>query len=245
MTTTGTVFVSDIHIHFGDAPYRDQFVRFLRRVSTLGDRLYIHGDLFDFYVGPKQGRLPFYAPLFDAIRDLRAAGVRVFVMVGNRDFTMQGDPGFIAAGAELVPDEVLVDLGGRTAHLSHGDQFCLDDRSYLASRAVLRFAPITALVRSMPWFIASSLAKGYRKHSARKMAKHRDRGTNRLASILRGVENLVSHRQFDFVICGHIHYLAETPISTGYGTRLFTTGAWEEGPNCLVFDGADLRILRV
>lgn len=239
------VFVSDVHIHYGDVPYRDRFVDFLLDVPRFANRLYIHGDLFDFYVGPKQGRQAFYAPMFDAIRTLTRSGVFVGVMVGNRDFTMNGDGGFSDAGATLLDDEIEVELGPRVAHLSHGDQFCLDDRSYLVSRIVLRFPPVTWLVKALPLFVAGALARGYRRHSSRKMASLRGAGKNRLGTILRGVETLLRRKSYDYVICGHIHHLAETPIENRPGTRLFTTGAWEEGPNCLHFDGNDLRIVRL
>lgn len=239
------VFVSDVHIHYGDAPYRDRFVAFLRDVPTMAKRLYIHGDLFDFYVGPKQGRQAFYAPMFDALGELVRAGVFVGVMVGNRDFTLQGDDGFTKVGATLLDDEVELHLGSKSAHLSHGDQFCLDDRSYLASRIVLRFPPVTWLVKALPLAVAGALARGYRRHSSRKMASLRGAGRNRLGTILRGVDALLARKPYDFVICGHIHHLAETPIQSRPGTRLFTTGAWEEGPNCLHFDGRDLRVVRL
>jgi UDP-2,3-diacylglucosamine hydrolase len=240
---TGTVFVSDVHLRFGNPGYLEQFLRFLRHVPSIARELYIHGDLFDFYVGEKQGRLAFYRPLFDTLRELGAAGVRVGILAGNRDFLL--DRSFRDAGVEILPDEVRLDLGGRAAHLSHGDQFCIHDKSYQAARRVLRSRGVAAVMRAMPAWMAVFLANRYRGISRKKTARMLSGTDNRLATILDGVRMLLDRERLDWIICGHIHQLAETPVSGARGTAtLFTTGAWEQGPNYVHFDGETLRARR-
>ena len=84
----GVAFVSDVHVRFGDQGYLEAFLRFLRHVPSIARSLYIHGDLFDFYIGEKQGRLEFYRPLFDTLGQLVGDGVAVGVLAGNRDFLL-------------------------------------------------------------------------------------------------------------------------------------------------------------
>lgn len=237
----GIAFVSDVHLRFGDRAYLDQFLGFLRHVPSVARTLYIHGDLFDFYVGEKQGRLPFYAPLFDALRSLTGGGVKVGILAGNRDFLL--DRSFEAAGVSILPDELSVALGDRVAHLSHGDQFCIHDTSYLAARRVLRSRAVRALMSAMPASFAVFLANRYRAISRKKTARMLSGTHSRLGTILDGVTMLLDRRRFDFVICGHIHHLAETEVRGNCGGAvLVTTGAWEQGPNFVLFDGEAPRI---
>jgi UDP-2,3-diacylglucosamine hydrolase len=237
----GVAFVSDVHLRFGSADYLEQFLRFLRGVPAIACALYIHGDLFDFYIGEKQGRLEFYRPLFDTLRGLVDGGITVGILAGNRDFLL--DRSFQDAGVELLPDEVRLDLGGKRTHLSHGDQFCIHDRSYQAARRVLRSGPVRALIRMMPASLAVFLANRYRGISQKKTARMRAADQNRLATILDGVRALLDREAFDYVICGHIHHLAETRVEgSSWPATLFTTGAWEQGPNFVHFDGENLRV---
>lgn len=238
------VFVSDVHLYHGGDAYLGQFLQFLERVGKQAARVYIHGDLFDFYVGPRQGKQPFYRPLFAKLREVVESGVPVFLVHGNRDFLM--GKRFREVGVELLPDEVDLDLGGQRVHLSHGDQFCIHDRSYqFWARGVLRAGPVRFVVRNLPVRFAFWLAARYRKVSARKLARHRNPENSRLHTIMDGVRELLSRERYDFLICGHIHHLAETPLEVaGRSTRLFTTGAWEEHPNYIEFVDGRLALRR-
>ena len=239
----GVAFVSDVHVRFGDQDYLEAFLRFLRHVPSIARSLYIHGDLFDFYIGEKQGRLEFYRPLFDTLAQLVRDGVAVGVLAGNRDFLL--DRSFRDAGVTIHSDEVRLDLGGRRVHLSHGDQFCVHDKSYQAARKVLRSRPVKALMAAMPASVAVFLANRYRGISRRKTARMLAGDGSRLSTILDGVRMLLDRERFDWVICGHIHHLAETPMQGKTGEAvLFTTGAWEQAPNFIHFDGENLHVRR-
>lgn len=232
-------FVSDVHLYFGGEEYLRQFLAFLRDVGAKAQAVFIHGDLFDFYVGPRQGRQPFYRTLFEELRRMVAAGVEVAVLHGNRDFLMGRC--FEEAGVAILPDGVTLRLGGMKVHLSHGDAFCIHDRSYqFWARGVLRAAPVRALVRSLPVWMAVWLAKRYRAVSGRKVRKMGE--GSRLPTVFDGVRQLLGKEPFDAVICGHIHDLAETAIeAAGTKTRLLTTGAWEDGPNYVAWDGGRIE----
>ena len=205
------VFVSDVHLYAGGNAYLGDFVGFLRSVASAAEELFILGDLFDFYVGHRQGRLPFYDSLFGAIRELVEDGTRVHVCRGNRDFLVGRL--FRECGATLLPDEHTREFGGFKVHLSHGDQFCIHDRSYqFWARGVLRAAPIRFLVRNMPVWFATWLARRYRTVSRAKQVRVSRQGARRLDCILDGVREQLERDPHDVVICGHIHHMAETPF---------------------------------
>ena len=239
------IFVSDVHLYFGGDGYQAQFVAFLDQEVAGAAELYIHGDLFDFWVGPKQGRLSFYGPLFSSLRRLVDAGTAVTLLHGNRDYLIGRC--FEDVGVRVLRDDAVLELGGQRVHLSHGDAFCIHDRSYqFWARGVLRARPIRFVVRNLPVRAGIGLARTYRRISARKAARSAARSRGRLPTILDGVTRLVSEDPFDVVICGHIHHLAEThiPRADGGVARLLTTGAWEEAPNYVESHRGSFRLRR-
>jgi UDP-2,3-diacylglucosamine hydrolase len=232
--------VSDVHLRFGDRPYLDAFLAFLRGPAAEAAGLVIHGDLFEFYVGPRQGRHPFYAPLFDALRDLSARGVAVAALHGNRDFLL--DARFEASGAAVIADRLELETRGLRLEISHGDEFCTDDRSYqFWARGVLRSPPARAAVRSLPLTAALLAARAYRGISRRKMALPRGGQRSRIPSLFPGAEERLRMKPLDALVCGHIHELAATLVP---GTRctLYTTGAWEDGPNFIRVQGGRIAL---
>lgn len=238
------VFSSDVHLH-GDAPEEiDRFAAHLRRFVEEGARaIYLHGDLFDFYVGPRQGALPVWEPLFGTIRELTGRGIHIAVQKGNRDFLI--GKRFRAAGAEVLPDTVELEVGGRRVRLSHGDEYCIHDHSYqFWARRVLRSWPARTMVQAMPLAVGFWVARRYRGVS--KAKARRWRGTpERLPTILDGVAQVFATSSAEIVICGHIHHLAETAVgSEERPVRLLTTGSWQEVPNWIVAGSEGFELVR-
>lgn len=229
--------VSDVHLVDGDQAYLDQFLSFLDAAAAADlDQFLVFGDLFEFWIGDRQGRQAFYEPLFHRLRGLVARGTRVGLLRGNRDFLI--GTLFEAIGAEILPDEVEFDLGGQRLHLSHGDQFCIEDLSYQRARSVFRSRPIFWLSRVLPGWLGRFLARSYRGISERKKARKKASTGNRFHTIEAGLRRALAAGGQEIVVCGHIHHFAETRIELeGRPVRVLTTGAWEEeGPNYVAIE---------
>ncbi|MSR74022.1 MAG: UDP-2,3-diacylglucosamine diphosphatase [Planctomycetes bacterium] len=234
------LFVSDVHLRQGDQAYLQQFLDFLNTDARHASRLFIHGDLFEFYVGPRQGKSDFYAPLRAAFLSLRGGGTQVTLLHGNRDYLIAHC--FEDCGVTLVPDHALIELGGLKVRVSHGDELCIHDRSYqFWGRGVLRWRGLQCVFRALPLSVGTFMARRYRSISARK--KRDAPGRGRLESILDGAKLVAG--EFDVLVCGHIHELAETPVGTNeHPCRLFTTGAWEDGPNHIRWDARGFSLVQ-
>ncbi len=233
------LFVSDVHLRQGDNAYLEAFLRFLRVDASDASALFIHGDLFEFYVGPRQGRSAFYAPLREALRQLTAAGTQVTLLHGNRDYLLAH--AFEDTGARVVADQVVITLGTSRVRVSHGDELCIHDRSYqIWGRGVLRWQVLQTLFRLLPLVVGTWIARRYRMVSARKHG--RSVRTGRLGSILDGAKAVAP--DFDVLVCGHIHQLASTPVGTAVRPcTLLTTAAWEDGPNHIRWDGLKFHLI--
>jgi UDP-2,3-diacylglucosamine hydrolase len=131
--------------------------------------VYVLGDLFDSWIGDDQLREPFAAGIAAALRDLAAGGTKVAVMAGNRDFLL-GERFAAAAGATLLPEEIVVDIGGTPTLLLHGDSLCTDDAAYQRYRAYTRDATRQRRFLALPYFARRAFAEWLRRKSRRASA---------------------------------------------------------------------------
>lgn len=122
------------------------------------------GDIFDWWVGDDQMRIPFVADIVESMRGISDAGVALFVGQGNRDFLI-GERLAKAAGATLLPDFVLLDIFGVRTLLCHGDQLCTDDVEYQAYRARMRDPEVQARLLRLPYFVRRVIAAWLRRKS--------------------------------------------------------------------------------
>jgi UDP-2,3-diacylglucosamine hydrolase len=131
-----TLFVSDLHLHASRPAISSLFLEFLRDEAACADALYVLGDLFEAWLGDDADDA-LAGQVRTALARLRAGGVPLFLMRGNRDFLF--GPRFAAdTGATLLPDPCVVRLYGEPTLLMHGDLLCSEDHAYLAFRAQVR-----------------------------------------------------------------------------------------------------------
>ena len=130
------LFISDLHLHAGEAETTGRFIEFIAGPARAARALYILGDLFEAWIGDDDDD-PRVAPIVDALHGLTAAGVPCALMHGNRDFLL-GRQFCEMTGCRLLGDYERVALFGQHVLLTHGDLLCSDDTRYMTLRAELR-----------------------------------------------------------------------------------------------------------
>lgn len=140
MTTpkrTFALFISDLHLQAAHPRTAEAFFAFLAERAVHAERLYLLGDIFEYWAGDDDLAEPFHQQVIQAIRAVSAAGTAVYWLAGNRDFLV--GPGFAeAAGLGLLEEPHIVTAGGRRIALVHGDAQCTADLKYMAFRAQVR-----------------------------------------------------------------------------------------------------------
>jgi len=130
-------FVSDVHLSIDRPRTAETFLRFLAETGTHARRLFILGDLFEYWAGDDDVDEPLNRRTLDALRTLGRQGVEIAVLVGNRDFLL-GSDFERATGVTLLDDPWHLELDGQPFLLSHGDALCTDDRDYQDFRRMTR-----------------------------------------------------------------------------------------------------------
>lgn len=131
-----TLFISDLHLEDQRPEITALLVDFLRGPARTADALYILGDLFEFWIGDDVVNTT-ARTVATELRAIADQGVPVYFQHGNRDFLV-GQDYATAAGMQLLPEAITVNLHGQPTLLLHGDTLCTDDVEYQAFRQQVR-----------------------------------------------------------------------------------------------------------
>ena len=134
------MFLSDVHLSAAHPETVLAFLGFLdEQVAGRTERLFVLGDLFEYWAGDDDLDAPFNRSVVDALRKIADGGTRLWFIAGNRDFLI-GERFANAARVTLLPDPYRVVIGSTSLLLSHGDLLCTDDVDYQRFRAMVRQA---------------------------------------------------------------------------------------------------------
>lgn len=198
---TVALFVSDIHLSPQMPQTAAAFFRFLDEEASKARRLYLLGDVFEYWAGDDDMADAFNRKVVDALRALSDNGVLLYWIAGNRDF-LAGEGFAQATDATLLPDPYVADVAGQRVLLLHGDAQCTDDKDYMTFRAQ---------VRNPDWqraFLARPLAE--RKAIIESMRDgSRDAQREKAMAIMdvnpAAISGLFTDHQVNLMIHGHTH----------------------------------------
>ncbi|MSQ55499.1 MAG: UDP-2,3-diacylglucosamine diphosphatase [Betaproteobacteria bacterium] len=240
-----TLLISDLHLSSGRPETSETLFRFLAGQAQAAGVLYILGDLFEAWVGDDELQAADGDPLARetaaAIRALADAGTAVHLMHGNRDFLLRD--GFLAAaGATLLTDPTVVEIGGVRSLLMHGDTLCTDDTDYQSWRQTARSTKWQDEFLAKPLAARRTAMRELRDASTRsirtKPAAIMDVNANAVADAFRrhGVQRMIH---------GHTHRPARHEhIVDGTSCERWVLPDWYDNGGYLVADNLGLRMVR-
>ena len=123
-----TYFIADLHLSENRPHLLALFRQFMQEQAPEAEKLYILGDLFDFWIGDDE-QSDLIREVQQLIRHLTEQSVPCYFQHGNRDFLI-GKKFAKACGLTLLPTYHVIDLYGTPTLLCHGDTLCVDDVKY-------------------------------------------------------------------------------------------------------------------
>ena len=123
-----TYFIADLHLSENRPHLLALFRQFMQGQAPEAEKLYILGDLFDFWIGDDE-QSDLISEVQQLIRHLTEQGVPCYFQHGNRDFLI-GKKFANSCGMTLLPTYQVIDLYGTPTLLCHGDTLCVDDVKY-------------------------------------------------------------------------------------------------------------------
>ena len=164
-----TLFVSDLHLSPARPALLAAFDAFCAGPARRAAALYVLGDLFDQWIGDDQLRDPVAARVASSLRSVSAAGIPVGVIYGNRDMLI-GQRFARAAGATLLPEQIVVDLYGLPTLLLHGDELCTDDEAYQRLRVWWHDKTRQRRFLALPYAVRRGIGAWFRRKSRKSTA---------------------------------------------------------------------------
>ena len=231
------IFIADAHIRGLDDPKQNRLCSFLDSLKDI-DRLFILGDLFDFWTRYSKVLEYHYSPLLARFRRLMENGTHIVYVEGNHDFSVGAFFKEILGG-EVYPDFADINLNGKRLFLAHGD-ILEKSAGYKIWRGLLRSRILDAIVRITPpafvWKVAMMLSKQSRSNNKRMTAMDNLQKEFARDKIKEG---------FDIVILGHSHIPGISEV-TAEGRKGFyaNPGDWIKEFSYLVWEDGGLRLER-
>ena len=234
-----TAFIADLHLTPERPASTRLFEEFLTNATGLLERLYILGDLFEYWVGDDGGEPLGHGAVEAAIRKTAEAGTEIFFMHGNRDFLV-GEAFARRTGCKLLPDPVVVTLDGRDFLLTHGDGLCTDDIEHQRSRRQMLSAKWKMAFLEKPLERRMDTAQLMRRQS--EAAKQKKRKAIMDVN-QRAVEALMRHHGVDTLIHGHTHLPAVHQFQLDQKPAWrYVLGDWYEQRSALYYQRGKLAL---
>ena len=216
-------FVSDVHLGAlyakADPRRAGHLEDFLRALGEKADRLFILGDLFEFWMEYRHYVPKGHFGVLSALRDLVRGGVPVHYLSGNHDFSL-GNFFKDELGIEIHRGPVAMELQGRRLLLLHGDGMDPGDWAYRAVKRVLSHPLVNRWYRLLHPDLGMVLALKAAKLSRDRhgnVPRHLDRYETAARRLL-----LQGH---DIVMHGHVHAGFVKKLPEGVYVN---TGEWFE-----------------
>lgn len=232
------LFISDLHLHESRPEVTEGFQKFLRTQAQSAEALYILGDFFDVWIGDDDDS-PLATQTAEHLRQLADQGVAIYLMHGNRDFLL-GEQFANNAGATLIDDPTVVQLGERSAVLMHGDTLCTRDVDYMAFRAQVRAPQWQAQALSQPLAVRRQIAMELRNQSTSMSSL---KAEDIMDVTPEEVVRVMEEANASVLIHGHTHRPKRHPLEVkGQAAERIVLGDWHEHGWCLRAEGSELSL---
>jgi UDP-2,3-diacylglucosamine hydrolase len=217
------LLISDLHLQEERPDITRAFLDLLATRARSAQALYILGDFFEAWIGD-DAMTPYQASICQALRALSDTGTQVFLMHGNRDFLI-GQAFCKAAGATLLPDPNVVELGGEPVLLMHGDSLCTRDEGYMKLRRYLRNPVSLWVLRHLPLRTRHKLARKLRSESR---AQTRMKANDIVDVTPEEVPRVMQQHGVRTLVHGHTHRPAIHKLMVGDApARRIVLGDWD------------------
>lgn len=228
MGRKATYFLSDLHLgasYLKDARRNEKHVvNFLDSVKDDAERIYLLGDILDYWFEYKYVVPRGYVRFFGKIAELADAGVKITWLKGNHDIWIF-DYLPEELGIEVADGSITADLYGKKVFMNHGDGVGKLEPSFRMIRGFFRNRLCQKMFSGIHPRWTIPFAYGWSSHS-RKGGEEKAYPSDTILKNLREFvkENHKGHPEIDYYIFGHVHVLSREEMDSG--CEMIVLGEW-------------------
>ena len=230
------VVISDTHLGTRSCKSKE-LLGYLKSVKP--KTLMLNGDIIDIWQFSKSY---FPKPQLKIVRQIikmMEQGTKVYYIIGNHDEALRRFVGLSLGNLHFV-NKVLWEFDGKKSWVFHGDAFdvVMHHSKWLAKWGATGYAMLTAINKMVNGVLALfgqkriSLSRDVKRMM--KTSKNPDVTTR----FEKTVSDLAIKKNYDYAICGHIHWPAKKVIANEQGSVMYlNSGDWVENLTALEYSG--------
>lgn len=236
------VVISDVHLGTYGC-HATELVQYLKSIEP--QLLILNGDIIDGWQFSKRYFPAAHLQVIKEIMNLLTKGTRVIYITGNHDECMRRYSGLNIGNLQLV-DKVVLEINGKKTWIFHGDVFDVTTRGSAKMLAKLGGHGYDMLI-VMNRFINYLLKLiGREKMSFSKKVKNSvKKAVSWIGNFEQTAAELAIEKNYDYVICGHIHQPQKRQVETTEGTVTYlNSGDWVENLTSLEYNQGQWEIFQ-
>lgn len=240
-----TYFASDFHLgtdaRLTSREREKQLVRWLDSVAPSAEKIYLVGDIWEFFVEYKSVVPKGTVRLLGKLAELRDGGLDIEFFTGNHDLWMgryfEEELGILTHRAPI-----LVEIHGKKCFIGHGDGLGPGDEGYKFLKKVFTNPACQSLFRLLHPDFGSALGRFW---SGKSRDKNRAIDLRFLGAegewLIQFCEEKIRTTAVDYFIFGHRHLPIDWLLSNGK-TRYLNLGEWMYGSTFAALDETGISL---
>ena len=235
------VVISDVHLGtFGS--HATELCYYLNTIKP--KTLVLNGDIIDIWQFRKSYFPKSHLKVIKKIIDLASKGTKVYYVTGNHDEFLRKFSD-TSIGNFSVVDKLVLDLDYKKAWIFHGDVFdaSVQHSKWIAKLGGIGYDYLILINRFVNWCLKKMGKEPYSfskkiKASVKKAVKH-------ISDFENTATELAIEKEYDYVICGHIHEPKMIRKETKNGSTMYlNSGDWVENLTALEYNKKRWKMYR-
>ena len=235
------VVISDVHLGtFGS--HATELCYYLNTIKP--KTLVLNGDIIDIWQFRKSYFPKSHLKVIKKIIDLASKGTKVYYVTGNHDEFLRKFSD-TSIGNFSVVDKLVLDLDYKKAWIFHGDVFdaSVQHSKWIAKLGGIGYDYLILINRFVNWCLKKMGKEPYSfskkiKASVKKAVKH-------ISDFESTATELAIEKEYDYVICGHIHEPKMIRKETKNGSTMYlNSGDWVENLTALEYNKKRWKLYR-
>lgn len=231
--------ISDVHLGTYGC-HADELITYLNSIQP--KKLVLNGDLIDVWQFSKRYFPPSHLKVLKKIIGMASKGTEVYYITGNHDEMLRKFADSSMGNLKII-NQLVLNLDGKKAWIFHGDIFdvSIGKAKWLAKLGGYGYDTLIRINRVINWILESM---GREKYSLSKKIKGGVKGAvKHISNFEQTAAELAIEKNYDYVICGHIHQPKKEHYENRNGSCLYlNSGDWVENLTALEYSFKRWRV---
>jgi UDP-2,3-diacylglucosamine pyrophosphatase LpxH len=235
------VVLSDIHLGTYGC-HATELLKYLKSIKP--KTIILNGDVIDIWQFSKRYWPESHMKIVRKLMKFVAEGVNVYYLTGNHDELLRKFTD-LHLGSFHLQNKLVLKLNGKKAWFFHGDVFdvTMQHAKWLAKMGAVGYDSLIILNRIVNW-VLEKLGREKMSFSKKIKAKFKD-AVKFINQFEQTASSLAIDKQYDYVVCGHIHQPEMRMITNEEGQVMYlNSGDWIENLTALEYNKKKWKIFK-